>query len=409
MMYKKGVTMKELTSDLLTKNDSHIVFLIMDGLGGLPDEASGLTELQAAQSPNLDALASESICGVLDPIAPGITPGSGPAHLALFGYDPVQFNIGRGVLSALGVDFHLEGNDVAARVNFCTVDGDGIITDRRAGRISTDENSRIVKKLKASVKLPGGVEWFMESESEHRAALIFRGAGLSDKIADTDPQVTGEKPLAARPLSDEAKGTAEIINSFLAQVAEALKDEEKANMVLTRGFATLGAFPVMGERYGLKCAAVAQYPMYRGLARLVGMDVLPIPESLEAGVAMMKENWDKYNFFYFHVKKTDSYGEDGNRDAKIHVIEDVDKLIPGFLDLNPDVLAVTGDHSTPCVLASHSWHPVPVLLRAKNCRRDDVAAFNEITCPHGGIGRMEMKNMMNLAMANAHKLKKFGA
>ncbi len=408
-MKKKGAEMEKLVAELKTENRKHIIFFIMDGLGGLPDGESGLTELQAARTPNLDALAAGGICGVLDPIGSGITPGSGPAHLALFGYDPVEYNIGRGVLSALGVDFHLKGGDVAARVNFCTVDGNGIITDRRAGRIPTEDNKRIVKKLLDAITLPDGVKWFMVTESEHRAAFVLRGKGLSDKIADTDPQVTGEKPLSAEALVPEAEGTAKILNGFLSQVATVLKDEQKANMILMRGFATLDEFPGMQERYGLRCAAVAQYPMYRGLARLVGMDVLPVPESLEAGVQMMKDMWDTYTFFYFHVKKTDSYGEDGNRDAKIHVIEDVDKLITSVVDLKPDVLVVTGDHSTPCILKSHSWHPVPVLLASDHCLRDAVQEFNEVACPLGGIGRMPMKSLMTLAMANAQKLKKFGA
>ena len=401
--------MKELVQDLIIKSSSHIVFFIMDGLGGLPNEGTGLTELQMAKAPNLDNLAAGGTCGLLDPIEPGIIPGSGPAHLALFGYDPVVNNIGRGVLSALGVDFPLKDGDVAARVNFCSVDENGIITDRRAGRISTDINRRICKKLLENVKLPDGIEWFLETESEHRAALILRGKDLSDKIDDTDPQVVGQKPLPAKALAVEAKSTEKLLNDFITQVGSILKDEEKANMLLMRGFASLGVFPSMEERYGLRCAAIAQYPMYRGLARLVGMDVLSIPETLPAGIEMMKNNWEKYDFFYFHVKKTDSYGEDGNTDAKVHVIEEADLLIPGIVELKPDVFVVTGDHSTPCSMKAHSWHPVPVILNARYCLRDTLSEFNEIACMQGGLGRMRMKYLMNLALANALRLKKFGA
>lgn len=400
----------EIMKKLSTKNDKKMVMLILDGLGGLPDEKTGKTELEAANCPNLDDLAKKSICGLSIPLATGITPGSGPAHLSLFGYDPFAYDIGRGVLSALGIDFPMTRKDVAARINFCTIDDNGIITDRRAGRISTEKNMEIAKKLEERIKLPD-VEIFFKTEKEHRAALVIRGNNLSDKITDTDPQVTGEKPMECHATdgSPEAKRTAELVTMFIEQAKEILKDEHPANMILTRGFAKYPDIETMEEIYKLNCAAIAVYPMYRGLAKLVGMNMLPAPKDEAGEFELLEKVFNDYDFFFVHIKGTDSKGEDGNYAGKVEVIERVDKLIPRLVALNPDVIVVTGDHSTPSQLAAHSWHPVPFMLYSKYHRPDHVQGFGERECYKGLLATFPAIETMSMMMANALKLKKFGA
>jgi 2,3-bisphosphoglycerate-independent phosphoglycerate mutase len=401
----------EIWKDLIIKNNSKIIFLIMDGLGGLPMPGGDRTELETAKTPNFDRYAKEGISGLLDPIYPGFTPGSGPAHLALFGYEPVEYNIGRGVLSALGVDFELTDRDVSARLNFCTIDKEGKVTDRRAGRISTEVNQKLCEKILKNVKLSGGMEYFLQTESEHRAVFILRGDGLGGSLNDTDPQETGKKPFEPQGEDEPSKKTAKYVAEFLKQVKEVLKDDRPANFILARGFAKHEVFPSMEERYGLRSVAIAQYPMYRGLARLVGMTVLPVPKDFDEMYQQLKDNYEKYDFFFVHFKKTDSYGEDGNFENKVKVIESVDQWSAKLRELNPEVLVVTGDHSTPALLKSHSWHPVPTLLWSSQgyARADEVTKFGERDCLRGYLGRMPMKNILLIAMANAGRFKKFGA
>lgn len=396
---------------LIIKNDSKIVYVIMDGLGGLPKTAGGMTELETAKTPHMDQLAKHGTLGLLDPIGHGITPGSGPAHLALFGYDPVKDNVGRGILSALGVDFPVTEKDVCARLNFCTLDADGNVTDRRAGRIPTELNENLCQKLRDSITLSDGIEFFLKTEAEHRALLVIRSEGLGGNINDTDSQQTGVPPLKAAGIDEPSKKTAKYVNEFLSKVREVLKDENPANFILARGFAKHEPLPTMEERFGIKCAAIAQYPMYRGLARLVGMDVLPRPDTYEAMFTQLQENYAAYDFFFVHFKKTDSYGEDGNFEAKVKVIEEVDNWVKQLEDLNPDVLVITGDHSTPALLKSHSWHPVPALLYCGNGlgRVDHTSSFGEAQCGQGGLSRMAMNNIILEALASAGRIKKFGA
>jgi 2,3-bisphosphoglycerate-independent phosphoglycerate mutase len=400
----------ELYKKLAVKNDKKIVMMVLDGLGGLPDEKTGLTELEAAHTPNLDKIAVESACGLTHPIMPGITPGSGPAHLSLFGYDPLKLEIGRGILSALGIDFPVEKNDVCARVNFCTIDENGIVTDRRAGRIPTEVNEQLSKKIEENVKVPG-VQVFFRPEKEHRAALIIRGENLSDALTDTDPQKTGLKPLPVEPgdTSAEARRSADIMNQIITQVKEILKNDHPANMVLARGFAKYPKIEVMQDIYKLKCAAIAVYPMYRGLAKLVGMDVLPAPSDVPGEFELLKKVYNDYDFFFVHVKGTDSAGEDGDYERKKKVIEDFDKLIPQALELNPDVLIVTGDHSTPTQMAAHSWHPVPTMIRSKYSRVDECKKYGERELQKGLLGIIPAMEIMPLAMAKSLKFEKFGA
>jgi 2,3-bisphosphoglycerate-independent phosphoglycerate mutase len=386
---------------------SKIVLLVMDGLGGLPHPETGKTELESARKPNLNRIARDSICGLTDPVSPGITPGSAPGHLAIFGYDPVRYLIGRGVLEALGIDAELKLDDIAARGNFCTVDNKGIITHRRAGRISTDK-STVLCRLLDNINIEG-VEISVLPVKEHRFVLILRGTGLSPELADSDPQQIGQAPKKVEALSPQARKTAGIANEFVTQAGSLLQGKTPANMVLLRGFSRQPQIPSMTEIYKLKPAAIAAYPMYRGLARLVGMKTLPAGESITDELSTLHRHYGKYDFFFIHFKSTDARGEDGDFPAKVQAIEELDQALPDLLSSDPDVLIVTGDHSTPATLAMHSWHPVPFMLRSKWCRPDDVTEFSERACLAGGMGRFPATEIMPLAMANALKLAKFGA
>ena len=392
------------------ENLGKIVLLVMDGLGGLPMEAGGKTELEAANTPNMDKLAESSMMGLHQGIRTGITPGSGPAHLGLFGYDPLKYEVGRGALSALGIDFDLRDSDVAARGNFCTVDEEGRVVDRRAGRIPTEISERLCKLLSEKVSIPG-VEVFVQPVKEYRFLLVLRGEGLKGNIEETDPLMAGHKPLPAAAKDKASEKAAGIAQEFVRQAAEILKDEHPANMLLLRGFAQIPEWPKFPEIYDLSSIAIAMYPMYRGVAKLVGMVAPPAAHDYDEEIDMLEENWDKYDFFFVHIKKTDSYGEDGNFAAKVGEIEKVDALLPRIMALDPDVLIITGDHSTPSVMKSHSWHPVPVLFYAKNnSRPDGVMSFGERACMLGSLGnRFPAFELMPLAMAYAGRMEKYGA
>lgn len=400
----------DILEQLVVKNDSKIIFLVLDGVGGLAREEKGGTELQVAHTPHLDALATKSSCGIFDPVAPGITPGSGPGHFGLFGYDPLTSNIGRGVLEAAGIEFKLTAKDVAIRVNFATSDKNGNLVDRRAGRLPTEENTRVCEKLRQGIHLKDmGVEVFIEPVKEHRAAVIFRGDDLSGDLEDTDPQQTGVPPKAPKATSPDGERMIPLVTMFLEQAHQILSDEPQANTMLLRGFAKFHPYKTMEERYGLRCLAIANYPMYRGIANLLGMDLNPITKDINTQFEAVGDHFQDYDFFFVHVKYTDSRGEDGDFDAKVKVIEEVDSLLPILTDLRPDVMAITADHSTPAVLKAHSWHPVPVLVHGKYARIDDVHAFNEIACITGTLGRQLMINLMPIVLANALRLQKYGA
>jgi 2,3-bisphosphoglycerate-independent phosphoglycerate mutase len=397
----------DLMKRLHIANDSKVLLLVLDGLGGLPLTPEGKTALEQARTPNLDALAARGICGLSTAVAPGITPGSGPGHLGLFGYDPLVYDIGRGVLESLGIGFDLQPNDLAARGNFCSLDEEGRITDRRAGRISSEIGTRLVEKLRA-ITLPG-VEVFVEPVKEYRFCLVLRGEGLADGLTETDPQQTGVPPLPVEALRPEAEYSARLVNQWLAEARVLLADEHPANGCNLRGLAKDPGLPQMGDIYGWKAGAIATYPMYRGVAKLVGMDVLPTGDTIESEVETLKKYWDTHSFFFFHVKKTDSYGEDGNFDGRVEVIEHVDHVLPDILALKPDVILVTGDHSTPAKLKSHSWHELPVLLWADDIRPDAVTSFGERPCMAGGLGHIRHVDLLPLAMAYAGRLNKYGA
>jgi 2,3-bisphosphoglycerate-independent phosphoglycerate mutase len=398
---------QQLVRELKITNDSKIVLLVADGLGGLPLEPGGPTELEAAKKPNLDALAKIGTLGTSIPILPGITPGSGPGHLGLFGYDPLKYPIGRGALEATGVGFKLGPKDVAVRCNFVTLDPAGNITDRRAGRIPSEESAPLAIKLR-EVKIPG-IEVFVEPVKEHRFCVIFRGEGLGGNVADTDPQKTGVPPLAPKAHDAGSEKTAEIAKQFVAQAEKLLKGQPKANGLTLRGFANAPSLPSYDDVYGLKAAAIAVYPMYKGLAQLVGMDLVGKPATLSEEIDVMAKAWNDYDFFFVHFKYTDSRGEDGNFAEKVKMIEQFDAIVPRVSALKPTVLAVTGDHSTPAKMKSHSWHGVPVLISGQNVRTDACQSFGETACIQGGLGQFQAMYLMPLLLAHADRLGKFGA
>jgi 2,3-bisphosphoglycerate-independent phosphoglycerate mutase len=317
---------------------------------------------------------------------------------------------GRGVLSALGVGFDLREGDVAVRLNFATVDDEGRVTDRRAGRPSDEENRRLVARLQSEVSPPEeGVELFFEGEREHRAGLVLRGTNPSAARSDTDPQETGVPPLHLRPLADGAEDSARLVQKVLNEASRILSDEPRANAILARGFAEYERYPSMADRYKLRSRAIARYPMYGGVARLLGMDVLPIPTSDDESIAALTEGFDQYDFHFVHFKAVDSRGEDGDFAAKVAAIEAVDELLPRIEALNPDVLVVTGDHSTPSRFRAHSWHPVPVMIASPWTRYDEDATFGERSCRAGELGIFPAVELMTLVLAHAERLTKYGA
>ncbi len=397
-----------MLGSLAADNGKKMVLLVMDGLGGLPGP-NGATELEAASTPNFDDLAKKSELGLLDIVDIGVTPGSGPGHLSLFGYDPSEHSIGRGILEAMGVGATVGSGDVCARGNLCTVEGDFVISDRRAGRIPTEKSALVVEKLAAAIREVDGIEVRLSPGKEHRFVAVFSGAGLSEDVADADPQQDGLPMRWARASSPKGEKMAEVANRFIRKVAETLKGELPASGCLLRGFSSAPDIPRMGDLYRMKPVAIATYPMYKGLATLVGMDVPQAGENLGELFDTVKRLWDRYDYFYVHVKYTDSRGEDGDFDAKRRVIEEVDGLLPRLLDLAPDVLAVTGDHSTPSVMSSHSWHPVPFLLSSPFVRYGDAVRFTERECRVGAAGRMPGWKLLGLMLAHARRLEKYGA
>lgn len=399
---------ESLFKEISVKTASKIILIVLDGMGGIPFR-EGKTALEWANIPNLDELAKKSVLGQTDPILPGITPGSGPAHLALFGYDPLKYQIGRGILENLGLGVGIKRGDIAIRGNFCTLK-DGIIVDRRAGRISTDENKRLCSKLKGHMKQIEGVEILFTPGMEHRFALRLRGKGLGTDVSDTDPQIVGKTPITPKATGPESKKTARVAKKIISLAKDLLQDENRANFIVLRGFSSLPPLPSMQELFKLNPATIATYPMYKGLAKLVGMKVLEVDGmSISDEVQALKKNYKNYDFFYFHIKKTDSYGEDGNFEKKVAVIEEFDGFLPEIFSLSPDVLVITGDHSTPCLLKTHSWHPNPFLLYSNTIIPDEQTVFSERTCAKGGLGRFFSADAMGLMLGHALKLKKFGA
>ena len=397
--------MRSLAQSASTK----IVLLVMDGVGGLPLEKGGPTELEAARKSNLNRLAAEGCLGQMLPVGYGITPGSGPGHLSLFGYDPLKFDIGRGVLEAFGIGVDVGPYDVAARGNFCTVDSDGRITDRRAGRIATEASSKLVEKL-SKIKIEG-VETEVKPVKEHRFVIVMRGPGLSSCLTETDPQKTGVPPLPVKATEPQGERTAKAFNEWIAQAGKVLAADHPANMLTLRGFSGDPRLPQFAEIYKVRPACIAVYPMYRGVAKLVGMQTVAFEGDAPADeFRAVAKAWNDFDFFFIHIKPTDSRGEDGDFPAKVKVIEAVDAALPALLECKPDVLLVTADHSTPTRLKGHSWHPVPLLLWAPETARPDAETeFAEKSCARGGLGTFPSAEMMPLALAHALRLAKYGA
>jgi 2,3-bisphosphoglycerate-independent phosphoglycerate mutase len=397
----------EFLHSLAQPATTKIVLCSLDGLGGLPRPGSGKSELETARIPTLNGLAGRAACGLLRHVGPGITPGSGPGHLGLFGYDPLRFPVGRGVLEALGIDFELQAGDVAARGNFCTVDAQGRVTDRRAGRISTEVCVRLVERLRA-IRLDG-VELRLEPVKEHRFVLVLRGTGLSGRLSETDPQQVGVPPLPVSALEPAAERTAALVNAFVEAARPLLRDAAPANMLMLRGFDQRPRLPLFPETFRLRAAAIAAYPMYRGLARLVGMDVLKTGGTFAEEIDTLAKQWEHYDFFFLHYKDTDKAGEDGDFEAKVAALERFDALLPRVLALEPDVLAISGDHSTPSILKGHGWQGVPALISSPYSGADHVSRFSERDCACGSLGVMPAQDLMPLVMANALRFTKYGA
>jgi 2,3-bisphosphoglycerate-independent phosphoglycerate mutase len=398
---------------LSRQTDTKIVVVVLDGLGGAVG-ADGPTALERASHPNLDRMASEGALGRWIPVAPGITPGSGPGHLALFGYDPLALEVGRGVLETLGLGVEVGRGDVTARANFATAGPDGRLVDRRAGRIPTEQAAPLAKALGAAAKRIGDVSVEVHPGLQHRFALVLRGPGLDDRVSDTDPQREGVAPLAPKALDPAAEKTARTLAEFLRVAGEFLKPQPKANVVLLRGVSGRPPLPTLRERARLRPLAIAAYPAYLGVARLLGMDVAPGvgPKSTIAEeVSVLERSWGSgHDFFFLHVKGTDSAGEDGDEPRKAKVIEEFDREVPRILALNPDVVLVTGDHSTPGPMKGHSWHAVPFLLHGKWVEPDASSRFDEPACAMGRYGgSFPALSLMPVVLACAGKLSKFGA
>ncbi len=393
-------------AELCTPTPSKIVMLVVDGLGGLPHPDTGKSELETANTPNLDQLAAESACGLTTPVAPGITPGSGPGHLSLFGYDPVKYLIGRGVLEAIGIGVDLKPGQVAARGNFCTLDESGLLIDRRAGRIPTCESALLVELLN-SIEVPS-VDLSVYPVSDHRFVLVISGDGLDERVSETDPQALGVPPLGAGAVVPEAEKTAGAVRAFASETRKVLRDQPTANMMLLRGFSALPDLPDMGKTYRLNPVAIAAYPMYRGLAHLLGMKVIPTGGSFDDELDTFEKAFQQHDFFFLHYKPADAAGEDGDFEAKVETLEDLDARIPRLLEQEIDTLVVAGDHSTPAIMGSHSWHPVPFMVKSPMYVGDEVGVFSERVCASGSIGSIQATSVMTLALANAGKLQKYG-
>ena len=395
-------------SSIRKQTDSKIVMIVVDGLGGMTDPSTGQSELEAAKLPNLDKLASISSCGVSTPVLPGITPGSGPGHMALFGYNPIKYLLGRGVLEGLGIGAPIGKGDVAARGNFCLLGEDGKIIDRRAGRITTEECVELVELLK-QIEIPGfGIE--IHPVMDYRFVLVFKGDTSSPDVSETDPQITGVTPMISNPTSERGTGTALAVNLFTQRSAEILREHNgSANGILLRGFSNIPELPHFGASYALNPAAIAAYPMYRGVAGLLGMDVLKSKQTFEDEIKTLEANYSKnYDYFFLHYKPADSAGEDGNFAQKVAMLEEFDSQLERVLKLEPDVLVVCGDHSTPSYIASHSWHPVPFLISSNLSQGRVGAKFTENSCQDGSIGSIRAEELMLLVLSHADKLNKFG-
>lgn len=403
----------ELYSGLTLKTSAKLALVVLDGLGDIATrEQRYMTPLEAARTPNLDALTQDAVQGRMTPVAPGITPGSGPGHLGLFGYDPLEFEVGRGVIEALGLGLELKAGDVAARANFCTLDDAGIVTDRRAGRIDTAICEELCDLIAKKVKKAGDAEVIIKAGKGHRFVVVFRGKGLEGPLTDADPHREGAAIPTAEPgdpKNPKQKKTAKLVAEFYKQALPLIAKKRPANGFLMRGIAHQPDIPLFQERYQLRPACLAVYPMYKGLAQLVGMTKLEGPQTIQDQFERYLAEYDNYDFFFIHYKYTDMHGEDGNFEAKKRAIEEFDAALPILLQKRPDVIAITGDHSTPCAVKGHSWHPQPVLLTSALSGSDKLERFTETGANLGSLGVFDAKYLIRLMQANARMFDKFGA
>jgi len=402
----------QLLESLNIKNNKKIIFLVIDGLGGITHPEYKMTELEAAHTVNLDNLVKNSLSGLIIPVGYGITPGSGPSHLALFGYDPFNYEIGRGILEALGLGIEIGKYDLCARANFATIDyKTNIVIDRRASRPQTEKTVELCKFLQENINEIDDIKVTIKPGRGHRFVVVFTGENLSEKITDNDPQKDGYSPKIIKANSSEGEKTSKIVNKFLNRVTELIKEKTPMNYILIRGFSKYPDIPSMNKVYGLNSACIAVYPMYKGLAKLVGMKILDVPgEKISDEITTLKKEYNNYDFFYVHIKETDTFGEDGNFLAKVNKLNEIDGFIPEILELNPDVLVITGDHATPSVLKGHSWHFVPVMIYTKYALYPNISnRFTERECLKGYLGILPAKEIMSIALANTFKLSKFGA
>jgi 2,3-bisphosphoglycerate-independent phosphoglycerate mutase len=407
------MNLDELYSQLTIPSTTKHALIVMDGVGDVATREQGyLTPLEAARTPNLDAIARDSAQGRMIPVAPGITPGSGPGHLGLFGYDPLEFEVGRGVIEALGLGLELRAGDIAARANFCTVDGKGIVTDRRAGRIETPVCEELCALLSAKVKKIGDTQVIIRPGKGHRFVVLFRGKGLEGPLTDADPHREGlpiPKVSPVNPRSAKAKKAAKLITDFYKAALPIIAKRHPANAFLLRGIAHQPEIPSFQDRYKLRAACIAVYPMYKGLAQLVGMAKLEGPQTIAEQFERYVAEYENYDYFFIHFKYTDMYGEDGNFAAKRKAIEELDAALPILIKKKPDVLAITGDHSTPCVIRGHSWHPQPVMLHSALSGSDKLDRFTETGANGGSLGVFPARELIRLMQANARAFDKFGA
>jgi 2,3-bisphosphoglycerate-independent phosphoglycerate mutase len=407
------MNLDSLYSELTLKPGGKLALLVLDGLGDLATREQGyVTPLEAASTPNLDALSKDSAQGRMIPVAPGITPGSGPGHLGLFGYDPIEFQVGRGVIEALGLGLELKAGDIAARANFCTLDAKGIVTDRRAGRIETSVCEELCALLSTKVKKIGDTQVIVKPGKGHRFVVVFRGKGLEGPLTDADPHREGLAVPRVAPVnakSAKAKKAAKLVADFYKTALPVIAGRKPANGFLMRGIAHKPHIPSFEDRYKLRAGCIAVYPMYKGLAQLVGMTKLEGPQTIAEQFERYAAEYHNYDFFFIHYKYTDMYGEDGNFVAKKKAIEEFDAALPILLRKKPEVLAITGDHSTPCAMKGHSWHPQPVLLRSPLSGSDKLDRFTETGANRGSLGIFEAKYLIRLMQANAKMFDKYGA
>ncbi|MFB6490483.1 MAG: 2,3-bisphosphoglycerate-independent phosphoglycerate mutase [Thermoproteus sp. AZ2] len=407
-----------------------VLWILFDGGGDRP--RNGVTPFFIALKPVIDRLASLGSCGIMDPISPGVRPGSDTSHLALFGYDPYRYYTGRGAFEALGAGVELRPGDVAFRTNLATIDAKGIVVDRRAGRYVAPEEAReveaIMAKIGEEVERRFGVSVVYKSTVEHRGVLVLRGP-VSHKVSDTDPHKVGEPLAPAKPLDGgkEAQTTAEVVNEITRLFVEYSKgleankrrserNEPLINAILIRGGGYMPAIEPLAQRYRVRAAAIAGVALIRGVAKSVGMDVYAAEglggtkfDKFEAAVRLAIDLMKRYDLVFLHVKGTDSASHDGDFKGKVSVVERLDEALRPYAEiLEENYVVVTSDHATPVAVMEHTGEPVPIMLYGPDVVRDDVTRFSELTCWRGALGRIRGIDVMPTLASYLGVSEKFG-